>query len=274
MTAHFFDIDLFFKSNQQVRLVDKTKPDNTILKFSKSDYNVLKNKLYLNQDLKLRIDNQYFYFNKPIYDKIKILCKKFNTNPSNLSFDFSEFKDELKFEINIDPIKHLFGTKDIVYIICSKMKNPFYEKMIEKLDNILRSNQIKPRDYYYLSENTTTMNDSDLIRYKKMKIFLQHLVGYKTNDNSFIDEKLTSIDDLYYYNDNRSDISGMSIFNTFFRKILFNTDEYLKDIIIKDTQSKIKTLTTHLVTSNRLNRFETNFYDLSYNNRLRRFKDF
>ena len=276
MVAHFFDIDTFIRLEQKVWIVDKSKPNKPLIKLSKSDYNVLKNKLFLNQDLKLRIGGEYFYFNKSMFEKIKLSCKKYNVDVSNLSFSFDEFKDIEKsnYTLNLDSIKHLFRNNEIVYIVCSKMKNTFYENLIDKLDNELRKNGIKPRDYYFLVENTTKVLDTDEVIYKKMKLFLQHLVGYKTSDLNFIDEKLTDVDDVYYYGDNRTDISRMSVFNKLFRKLLSNTDEYLKDIILSDVKKIKKTLTTHFVTSNKMNLFDTKSYDLSYNDRLKRFKDF
>lgn len=276
MVAHFFDIDTFIKLEQKVWIIDKSKPNKPVLKLSKSDYNVLKNKLFLNQDLKLRISGEYYYFNQQMFDSIKLGCKNIKADISNLSFSFEEFKniESLNYNLDLTTIKHLFRTNDIVYIVCSKMKNNFYEKIIEDLDNKLRSNGIKPRDYYFLIEDSTKVLDTDIVIYKKMKLFLQHLVGYKTDKNKFIDEKLTDVDDVYYYADNKTDISRMESFNKLFRKLLSNTDEYLKDIILSTISERKKTLTTNFVTSNKMNLFNTKSYDLSYNNRLRRFKDF
>lgn len=276
MVAHFFDIDTFILLEQKVWIIDKSKPNSPLIKLSKSDYNVLKNKLFLNQDLKLRIGGEYFYFNQSMFDKIKISCKKYNVDVSNLSFSFDEFKniEDSNYTLNLDSIKHLFRTNEIVYIVCSKMKNEFYEKIVEELDNKLRQNGIKPRDYYYLIENTTKVSDTDEVIYKKMKLFLQHLVGYKTEGLKFVDEKLTEANDVYYYGDNKTDISRMNVFNKLFRKLLSNTDEYLKEIILGSIKETKKTLTTHFVTSNKMNLFDTTSYDLSYNNRLKRFRDF
>ena len=209
-------------------------------------------------------------------DSIKLGCKKIKANVSDLTFSFTEFKniESLNYKLDLSSIKHLFRTNDIVYIVCSKMKNPFYEKIVEELNQKLRSNGLKPRDFYFLIEDSTKVLDDDKLIYKKMKLFLQHLVGYKTDNNTFIDEKLTDVDDVYYYGDNKTDISRMESFNKLFRKLLSNTDEYLKDIILSDIKERKKTLTTHFVSSNKMNLFDTKSYDLSYNNRLKRFKDF
>lgn len=276
MVAHFFDIDTFVKLEQKVWIIDKSKPNSPVLKLSKSDYNILKKGLFLNQNLKLRIGGEYFYFNKEMLDSIKLGCKKIKANVSDLTFSFTEFKniESLNYKLDLSSIKHLFRTNDIVYIVCSKMKNPFYEKIVEELNQKLRSNGVKPRDFYFLIEDSTKVLDDDILIYKKIKLFLQHLVGYKTDNNTFIDEKLTDVDDVYYYGDNKTDISRMSSFNKLFRKLISNTDEYLKDIILGVINERKKTLTTHFVSSNKMNLFDTKSYDLSYNNRLKRFKDF
>ena len=276
MVAHFFDIDTFVKLEQKVWIIDKSKPNSPVLKLSKSDYNILKKGLFLNQNLKLRIGGEYFYFSEEMLDSIKLGCKKIKANVSDLTFSFTEFKniESLNYKLDLSSIKHLFRTNDIVYIVCSKMKNPFYEKIVEELNQKLRSNGLKPRDFYFLIEDSTKVLDDDKLIYKKMKLFLQHLVGYKTDNNTFIDEKLTDVDDVYYYGDNKTDISRMESFNKLFRKLLSNTDEYLKDIILGGIKERKKTLTTHFVSSNKMNLFDTKSYDLSYNNRLKRFKDF
>lgn len=276
MVSHFFDIDNFIKLNQMVWIIDKSRPNLPLLKLTRSDYNIIKKGLFLNTGFKLKIENEYFYFSENMFNEIKLACKRNSSNISNLSFSLKEFEDRenKNYTLNLDPIKHLFGTKEIVYIVCSKFKTDFYEKVIEDLDEKLRERGIKPRDYYFIIENPTDVLDSDQVIYKKLKLFLQHLVGYRTEKDKFIDLKITDIDDVYYYGDNRTDISKMDIFNNLFRSLLYNTDEYLKDIIVNIIKSRKKTLTTNLVTSNKMNMFQTNSYDLSYNERLKRFKDF
>jgi len=279
MTAHFFDIQTLFKLDQKIWIIDKNNPSKPLLKLSRYEYNVMKKELYLKDDLKLRIGGKYYYFSKDGFDKIKRMCKKYRTNVTDIEFSFVEFENDevmesLRYDLDTSAMRHLYRTKDVVYILCSKSKNKFYDNLIEKLDRHLRKKGIQPRDYYYLIEDGTKVVDTDEVVYKKIKIMLQHLVGYMTEGDNFIDEKLTDFTDVYYYGNDRSESTEVGLSNKVFGKLMKNTKGYLREIITDIVKNENKTLTSNYVSSNKMNRFVTTSYDLEYNNKLKRFGDF
>lgn len=278
MVAHFFDIETLFKLDQKVWIIDKNRPEKPLFKMSRYDYNVIKNNLYLNKDLKLRIDNKYFYFNEYYFNKIKTVCKKHRTNVNDIEFSMVEFNDtdiieNIDYNIDLSPMSHLYRTKEVVYIICSKKESDFYNDILDKVNIEMRKKGIKTRDHYYLINDGLDVITPDEVVYKKIKILVQHLVGYKTSGNKFIDEKISDFNDVYYYTISRSEYKEISISDKVFKKILNNTEGYLKDIIKDIIKENKKTLTSNYVSSNKVNRFETSSFDLEFNDRLKRFGD-
>lgn len=277
-SAHFFDIDILLKTDGKVWIIDKTLPNIPIMKISKSDFSLIKNGIYRSQGNSIVFSGHTYWLSTALYDKLKIKSKNTKSDLSNLAFSMQEFTnksiiDKLQYEINVKNIQHLKNSNDDIYIICSRNNKKNYGLAISKLEESLSNIGLKVKNYYHISE-TFYNRDGDDITYKKVRLILQHSIGYKTDGDKFTDEKLDQYDNLYYYDDDRSAIKLSIDSNKFLMILLSNTDKSIVENIKSELKLRKHELVINLYTNNNVNRFEITEVYLQYSNLIKTFEGF
>lgn len=277
-SAHFFDIDILLKTDGKVWIIDKTSPNIPIMKISKSDFSLIKNGIYRSQGNSIVFSGHTYWLSTALYDKLKIKSKNTKSDLSNLAFSMQEFTnksiiDKLQYEINVKNIQHLKNSNDDIYIICSRNNKKNYGLAISKLEESLSNIGLKVKNYYHISE-TFYNRDGDDITYKKVRLILQHSIGYKTDGDKFTDEKLDQYDNLYYYDDDRSAIKLSIDSNKFLMILLSNTDKSIVENIKSELKLRKHELVINLYTNNNVNRFEITEVYLQYSNLIKTFESF
>jgi len=204
-SSHFFDIDTILTVDNKVWIIDKNNPNIPIMKISQSDFNLIRSGIYRSQNSKIDLNGKSYYFPKEIIGKLKIKCKNHKSDISNLSFSMQEFLNKevienIDYDINLQNIIHLKNTNDDIYFICSKNNKINYETIIKKIEDKLKENGLIIKNYYFISETFFNRNEDD-IAYKKVKLLIQHLIGFKTNVDKFIDEPIDKYDEVRFYDD-------------------------------------------------------------------------
>ena len=276
MKAHFFDLDTIVNIDNKVWVIDKNNPSNPVIKISQSDFNLIKNGVYRNQNQRLTLNGTNYWFPEDLLNQIKIKSKRIKFDLSNLGFSMQEFSNsevikELEYEINMDLFHNIKNTTDHIYIICSKNNKKNYEIIIDKIEDKLYKLGLEIKDYYFISE-TFYNRDLDEILYKKIRIILQHLVGYKTEGDKFIDNEIESYDEVHYYD---TDLQNINIkVNDFLKTILDNTDDSLKKTIISEINSVQKFAYINWVSPNKVNRIQSKKTLLEYSKLIKTFESF
>jgi|LauGreDrversion4_2_1035121.scaffolds.fasta_scaffold64985_3 hypothetical protein len=276
MKAHLFDLDTILIVNKMVWIIDKKNPNIPIIKITESDYNLIKKGIFKNNGERFYFGNKNYWIPKEISNELKIKLKKFGIDITNLSFSLREFVNsevigELEYEINYDILQTIKNTQDHIFFICSKNNKKNYERIIKKIEDKLYDMGLKIEDIYYLSE-TFFNRDLDEILYKKVRIILQKLLGFKTENNKFIDDSIIEYDEINYY-DNELENINLPI-NDFLKTIIENSDEYLKNKIINKINSVEKTVYTNWVSPNKVNRIQQKKTILSYSKLIKTFESF
>jgi hypothetical protein len=276
MKAHLFDLDTILIVNKMVWIIDKKNPNIPIIKITESDYNLIKKGIFKNNAERFYFGNKNYWIPKEISNELKIKLKKFGIDITNLSFSLREFVTsevigELEYEINYDILQTIKNTQDHIFFICSKNNKKNYERIIKKIEDKLYDMGLKIEDIYYLSE-TFFNRDLDEILYKKVRIILQKLLGFKTENNKFIDDSITEYDEINYY-DNELENINLPI-NDFLKTIIENSDEYLKNKIINKINSVEKTVYANWVSPNKVNRIQQKKTILSYSKLIKTFESF
>ena len=106
----------------------------------------------------------------------------------------SEVIKDIDYEINLDLFNGIKNTPDHIYFICSKNNKRNYELIIKKIEEKLHEIGLEVKDYYFISETFYNRNQDD-ITFKKVKLLIQHTVGFKTEGDKFIDEEIENYDD-------------------------------------------------------------------------------
>jgi hypothetical protein len=276
--SHFFDIDTLIRIDNQAWIVDKNNPNVPIFKLSKSDFNLIQSGIYRKQNNKMEFNGRIFWLPTDLVNKLKIKAKNYKTDFSNLAISLQEFLnkdiiDEMNFDLNIEVISILKNKTDDIYIICSKQTKRNYQSLIDRLEEKLKAEGLLIKNFYYISENFYNQN-KDEINFKKMRLLLQHLVGYKTDGNKFIDEEITRYDQVYYYDNNYDTLKISDDINGLLDIILSNTDKGVKDVIKEDVIDYRPTLFINKINDNHLNKMETKKVILSLSGLIKTFESF
>jgi hypothetical protein len=276
--SHFFDIDTLIRINNQPWIVDKNIPNIPIMKISKSDFKLIQSGIYRKQGNKMEFNGRTFWLPSDLINKLKIKAKNYKTEFSNLAISLQEFLnkdiiDEMEFELNLDIINQLKNKNDDIYIICSKQTKRNYQSIIDKLESKLKEEGLLIKNFYFISDNITNI-DNDELNFKKMRLILQHLVGYKTDGNKFKDEEITRYDQISFYDNNYDTLKFSDDINGFLEAILSNTDKGLKEVIKEDIFDFKPILLVNKINDNQYNKTETKKVILSMSTLVKTFESF
>jgi hypothetical protein len=276
--SHFFDIDTLIKLENQAWVVDKNNPNIPILKISKSDFNLIQSGIYRKQGNKIDFNGKTFWLPTELVNKLKIKAKTYKTEFSNLAISLQEFlnKDiieEMSFELNLSVISELKNKTDDIYIICSKQTKRNYQSLIDKFEEKLKEQGLKVKNFYFISDNFYNI-DKDEVNFKKMRLLLQHLIGYKTDGNKFIDEEITRYDQVSFYDNNYDTLKITDDINGLLEVVLSNTDKGLKDVIKEDIIDYKPILLVNKINDNHYNKTETKKIILSLSTLIKTFESF
>lgn len=278
MKAHFFDLDSILLVSAKVWIIDKTIPNIPIMKISQADFNLIKSGIYKSQGNELVFGGHAYWMPTDLFEKIKIKAKNHKTDISNLAFSMQEFMNKelienLEYDINFENILHLKNTDDDIYIICSKNSKRNYELMIDKIEDKLKENGLKIKKYYHISETFYNRNE-DNISHKKVRLLIQHLIGYKTESDKFIDEKIEKYEELYFYDDETTSIKLACDSNKLLMLLISNTEPSTKEIIKQEIKQTPPILMVNQITSNKVNKFITKKIILQFSNLIKVFESF
>ena len=276
--AHFFDLNCLLKLEQSAWVVDKNKPNIPLLKISPSDFKIIKSGIYKNKGNKLQFNGQTFWLSDEMYNKLKLISLRNRSNINDLVISLQEFLnkkliDEMDLELKLNPVLSLKNKLDDIYIICSEQTKRNFEKIISKIEEELKSNGLVVKQFYYLNENFLNQN-SDEVKFKEMRLLLQHSVGYKTDKDKFVDEELTKYDYINFYDNSITTFKVEKDINYLMEIIWNNTDKGLRDVIKEDLQDSCPTLYVHKIESNDFNPISTKKVKITLPRLVKTFESF
>lgn len=278
MNAHFFDIDTLIKIENSVWIVSKLKPNEPLIKISQSEFNLIKKGIYRKYQSLLKIGNKNYWVPENLLNQLKIKCKIHKCDITDISFSMQEFMNpelivNLKNEIITEHFYHLKNTSDDIYVICSKNNRQNYEIIIQKVEDALYELGLQIKKFYFISE-TFYNRDEDQIAHKKVRLLLQHLVGFKTSDDRFSDEEITKYDTVYFYDDEITSINLAHNSNSVMNFLLQNTNNNVKLKIKDSLKSGENIIVVNQCTNNKVQNFITKNVNISYSSVIKTFESF
>lgn len=278
MRALFVDLDCILKVENKAWIVDKFKPNIPIMKINKEDFNLYKSGIYKSQGNKIDFNGKTFWLPDTVFAKLKVKLKNNDSRLSSLAISLQEFMNKelienLPHEIDENIFSMLKNRVEDIYVVSSKQTKKNYQHLIDKLDQELHDKAITIKNYYYISE-TFYNQDDDEINFKKGRLFIQHLVGFKTDDKKFIDEELNRYDEIMVIDNNRNILSLREELNKMLKLLLSNTNESLSRVIRENIDDFKPKLELNLITDNNINRIIKEKITLDYSNIIRNFENF
>lgn len=274
----FIDFDALVRVDNKVWIVNKKNANQPILKISKEDFNLIKNGIYKSQGNKVDFNGQTFWLPTDLWNNIKIKCKNYGINLSDIGISLQEFMnseviDNLDFEINKDFLNEFFNEIVDLFVICSKQVRERYTKIIDKLKEDLNQMGFKVRTFYFISDNFMNQND-DEIKFKKIRLLLQHLTGYKTEGDHFVDEEISKYSEIHYYDVNSQTLKLGDEINNTLEFLLSRTQDGLREVIKEDIQDFRPILWCHKINANQRNKTESKRVLLNISKIIKTFENF
>jgi hypothetical protein len=276
--ARFYDIDTLLTIENQAWVVNKDQPNIPLYKIEKSDFNLIKSGIYRKQNNKIDFNGKTFWLPTQLVNELKVKAKSYKTDFSNLAISMQEFLnkdiiDHLDYSLNEGLIDDLKNSSDDIYIICNRQSKRNYESLLQKLEEQLKEVGVSIKAFYYISENFYNQND-DEFKFKKMRLLLQHLVGYKTDGDKFIDEEVTRYNSMRYYDNNYDTLKFADDINPLFEIILSKTDNGVREVIKEDVKEYRPSLMINKVNDNLYNRLEEKKVIINLSNIVMTFESF
>jgi hypothetical protein len=276
--SHFFDIDTLIRIDSQVWIVSKMNPSIPLIKLTQSEFNLIKKGIYRRHDSPLTLAGVNYWLPKNLLEELKIKSKNSKIDITDLVFSMQEFMnssviENLDYKILVNHFQHLKNKTDDIYVICSKNNKKNYEVIISKLEKELEKMGLIIKNYYYLSE-TFYNRDTDYISHRKVRLLLQHLVGYKTDDDKFTDSEITKYDRIYFYDDEPNAISLALDINDILHFLIKKTDDIISSNIRDTIKRTEHVLVVNRITNNRINPIDSKEVVIEISNIIKTFEGF
>jgi hypothetical protein len=253
-------------------------PNLPLYKISPSEFKLIKSGIYKKKGNKIEFNGTEYYLSDDLWNRLKIISSKNNIDFSSFVISLQEYLNKdliesVKYELNLDQILKLKNEMGDIYIICSKQTKSLYDKIINEIEEVLKSNGIKIKAFYYLNENFLNQN-SDEVNFKKIRLLLQHSIGYKSDKDKFTDLEIVKYDTINYYDKVIPIKSVATTINQVFKSMLNNTERGLSDVIKDDLRSESPTIHINKIENNDFNPLTTVKVELSSKNLITKFESF
>jgi hypothetical protein len=277
--AHFFDINSLIKiDSQEAWIVDRAKPNIPILKIPKSDLRLMEMGIWKKNGNKMEFNGKTFWLPTNLFNKIKVKAKVNDINFANLAISLQEFLnpeliEKKEFDLRLDNIINLKNKVEDIYIICSRQTKKNWQPIIQNLKEALREEGIIIKNYYYISDSIVDLEKDDT-KFKKMRLLIQHLVGYKTDGEKFTDEEITRYNKINYFDVELDTLKIATEINRLLAFLLSNTDAGLKSVLKEDITDFKPELCVNRVNDNEYNRIDSDKVFLETGKIIKMFENF
>lgn len=256
---HFFDLDnTLWKVELKAWIILKNKPNKPIIKLSKIQLNDILNGVYKKEENLIEYNGETYWISDNMFDKIKKKYPKIEITDLGLSF-IEYINPEYFTKLNIfkENIRHLVGKTGFeIGIISSRYDADNDKNLLVSLNDELQKVGLSINKFYYVSKYFEIRNN-DKINYEKMKIILEHLIGFHIKNNHFIPIKQDFFKEIHFYDDELQNINVANQVQFYLEEYLRNTEDELFNTIIDRVKKYHPMLYTHLISNNNLNRFKT-----------------
>ena len=257
-TIHFFDLDrTLWLIDVKPWIIDKNDPSKPIIRLSKDESIYILSGIYKNDENMIEYNGKVFWISDDMLEKIQ---KKRKLELEDLGVSFIEstnpdFYDKVKFFI--ENIRHVAQEENVdIGILSARYSVDNDNELLKVLVDKLAELGLEINKFYYTSDSFSHANTNKM-NIDKMKILLEHMVGFHIEGNHFVPIKQNFYETIHFYDDEAQNINVANDIQTFLEEYLKNTEDEVFERISKRIGEDDPTLYTHLITNNQLNRFKT-----------------
>jgi len=261
---HFFDLDgTLWGLDTKAWIILKKYPNNPLIKLSNGQLTDILFGVYKKDEIIINYNGNNYWISKQIFNKIKKSIP--NIKEDQLGLSFIEKVNPIYYK-NLtfykENIRHLINEKGIdIGILSGRYSEEDDNKLLALLKSELDNIGLEINKFYYVSDFFKPTVDNN-VNFKKMNILLEHLVGFKINDDHFIPIKQDLYKEVHFYDDEFQNINTANNIQEIFEEYLRKTDDEVYNRIMLRVNDIKPLLYTHLITNNNLNRFKTTKIEL------------
>lgn len=261
-----FDLDntiWYIKSD--IWLIDKNKPAVPILKISPIEFALIKNGIYIKDELSIDYNGEIFFISKDMVERVQ--RKYRNMRLSSLGISYNEYFNEdilndKDVKLLLDNIKHLIGKNIEIGVLTARSDRKKHSTLLNKLRLKLKEYGLEINKIYFVSESIRAIGFMDKVIYDKNKVLLEHLIGLTIEDKHFVPIKKEAYDKVHFYDDVKSNFLNANNLQDYFDFLVRNSDDECIEYINNRIKNNKILLINNLVSNNVVNPFETNIIEL------------
>ncbi len=262
-SLHLFDLDYtLWRIDSKMAIIDKNEPDKVLLRISPDEKDLLK-EFYKKDNLEIYYNGEKWYLSPKIWENIKEIKKGLDLTDIGLSF--REFTDTETLENQVkrtdyllENLTHLKDSYIEVGILSARSNKKGDRKnlsiLTEKMERILGT---KVNKIYFVNDIENS-EGSDTTSYRKAKIVLEHLLGFKIKKGKFSELKQDIFDHVSFYDDDENNIDAVAGAQRLLEKFLPKTEVDIKKEILERLKNNKIFIDTYLITQNKMNPFIKN----------------
>ena len=264
-SIHFFDLDgTLWSIDTQAWIIKKDQPNKPIIKLKDSELQLILSGVYKEDDISIVYNDNIYWISEKTFNRIKTRYPNIEVEELGLSLiekKSPEYFENLK--IYKDNLRHLIEENDYDFgIISARYSEENDKKLLASLKDELKQIGIEINKFYYVGDYYQSKIRTN-VNIRKMNVLLEHMVGFQIDDDKFVPIKQDLYKDIYFYDDEPSNIHFANKVQSMLDGYLENTDEEVYNRILRNIKEKKPILHNNLITNNNLNRFKTTDIKLS-----------
>lgn len=254
MLLNFFDLDdTLWRSTARLVIIDKKYPEKIIKEIPQNMIGGLKT-YYKRDNNMIYYNGETYYLPNSIVDELKI-------NLSDIGISYREWKEEgyICAEFMLNNIKHLKNKENYeIALLTARANKEEHKEIINELNSDIKQILKKPiKKVYFINDLDNNRND-DITATRKATILLEHLIGLKIKNGKFIAIKQDHYDEVSLYDDNDTNIKTVNSMQKLFDHYITETDDNIRNEIIRFVRNKELYYTSYKVTNNIIEPFIEN----------------
>lgn len=278
-TLHLFDLDYtLWKTEAKLAVIDKNEPSKIIYRIPMYEVVFMKD-YYKKFDLEVSYNGFNWYLSDKLWDEIKSINKKIEL--SDIGISYREFTNEeilekqvFNTEYLLDNLRHLKDVDTEIGLVTARCNKNNHSKNLEVLiDKIEKTIHKKVNKIYFVNDIDNNFS-SDITSYRKAKIVLEYLIGFKIKGDKFIDLKQNVYNNVSFYDDDTKNIEAVQNLQFILEKLLSRTDLELKKDILGKLKNDNPVFNTYLITQNKVHPFIKKEQKLLFSNYIKMFENF
>lgn len=258
--VNWFDLDgSLWSVDAKWWIVDKNNPEKCVLKISQEEGSLVLGGIYRGDGNAIRYNGLEGWITNDLYDKIKKVKK---IKLEDIGISFREFSSEDFLNQQADNIQFLLHNlehveRETISLLTARGNRKLHETMLQKLRERLGVDDLDiviDKVYFVNDENLTRHSVQPAL--KKSMVILEHMIGFRIEDDRFVDIEQERYGISTFFDDEKHNIDTALTLQSIYDDLLVNTKSPLKKEIVDYVDATRPVLKTYHITNNRVNPFE------------------